>query len=765
VKHVNKGRLLIAEGKTAQAGVELRNAMRLKPKEAEPLYLAGRLGENEGNFQSAFQHYRRAVELDPAHKGALARLALFQLIGNNLDEAEASSRKIQALDPGYPTGLAVQGGILAARGKIAEAIALAEAASEKFPADTDIVSLLVGLYIGKSDGVSAQRVLARAIDAAPGEVRFRATQAFVSRRLGQWDAAEVQYREIVRLAPESRQHRLTLATFLSGRDRLDESEKVLRESVAADPKDEARVLSLAEFLSARRSPEVAIKELKGEIARAPKAYQLQNRLAALEFLSGRPEEGEKLLRNVIEQDSKGASAAQARAALLETLARAGRREDADKVIASALKRTAIDKDALLWRGRFALADQRPNEAITDARTVIRDNPDLAEAYELLVSAYRANGQADLGLVAMRDAVERFPLRSDLRLMLADQLVAGRLIDEARTAVDAAIRLDERGLRPLAAKFSLLAISNDWAGALAVAERMKVVAPQQATGHVRAAQAFVAQAKQALAVAELTRAVDRFPLDEEALTAWGELLLTQRQVDVVKARLLKLTQERPKFTLAHMLLGNVALARREFTAAETAYVETIRLAPDRPAGHMALTRAYAMQGKTPAAIETLEAGLKKIPDNPAMVVTLAQLQSSSGDTAKARTTLEAFVARNPANDLAVNNLAALISETETAPAQFEQAAKLAERFRNTDNPYFLDTLGRLQYQLGRFDDAVTLLQKAVKLAPDYPVIRFHLGMALFKAGDVKAAKAQLREALAGDSTFPGVAEARQVLKDS
>ena len=39
-RHVARGRTLIDEGRTAQAGVELRKAMRLKPGHAEPLFLA-----------------------------------------------------------------------------------------------------------------------------------------------------------------------------------------------------------------------------------------------------------------------------------------------------------------------------------------------------------------------------------------------------------------------------------------------------------------------------------------------------------------------------------------------------------------------------------------------------------------------------------------------------------------------------------------------------------------------------------------------------
>jgi len=126
------------------------------------------------------------------------------------------------------------------------------------------------------------------------------------------------------------------------------------------------------------------------------------------------------------------------------------------------------------------------------------------------------------------------------------------------------------------------------------------------------------------------------------------------------------------------------------------------------------------------------------------------------------TLQELHKLDPLNDIVANNLAALISDISTDPRQLAYAVSLVARFNDSTNPYFLDTLGWLHYQQGNYREAVPLLASAVKFAPGIPPIRYHLGMALLKTGDVKAAQVHFREAIAAKVEFSGVDEARRAL---
>ncbi|WP_164075922.1 tetratricopeptide repeat protein, partial [Stenotrophomonas maltophilia] len=48
-------------------------------------------------------------------------------------------------------------------------------------------------------------------------------------------------------------------------------------------------------------------------------------------------------------------------------------------------------------------------------------------------------------------------------------------------------------------------------------------------------------------------------------------------------------------------------------------------------------------------------------------------------------------------------------------------------------YIVDSLGWAYYRMGRFDDAVTELERAIELKPEDPVVNDHLGDAYWRVG--------------------------------
>ena len=49
-----------------------------------------------------------------------------------------------------------------------------------------------------------------------------------------------------------------------------------------------------------------------------------------------------------------------------------------------------------------------------------------------------------------------------------------------------------------------------------------------------------------------------------------------------------------------------------------------------------------------------------------------------------------------------------------------------------------------------------------MAPKVPAFQYHLGMALYKQGDMKSAKTHLQLAVDAKAEFPGLAEANAIL---
>jgi hypothetical protein len=67
------------------------------------------------------------------------------------------------------------------------------------------------------------------------------------------------------------------------------------------------------------------------------------------------------------------------------------------------------------------------------------------------------------------------------------------------------------------------------------------------------------------------------------------------------------------------------------------------------------------------------------------------------------------------DVIGNNLAHTIAEHQSDnPQQLEKARLIAERFINSENPYYLDTLAWVYYKQGNLAAAEPLLKKARSL---------------------------------------------------
>ena len=79
---------------------------------------------------------------------------------------------------------------------------------------------------------------------------------------------------------------------------------------------------------------------------------------------------------------------------------------------------------------------------------------------------------------------------------------------------------------------------------------------------------------------------------------------------------------------------------------------------------------------------------------------------------------------------------------------ERAAKA-----EPEDGYITDSLGWVLYRLGRYQDAVKPMLRAVELTPDDPVINDHLGDVLWMVGRKREAEFQWRHALSFGPACP------------
>jgi tetratricopeptide (TPR) repeat protein len=162
------------------------------------------------------------------------------------------------------------------------------------------------------------------------------------------------------------------------------------------------------------------------------------------------------------------------------------------------------------------------------------------------------------------------------------------------------------------------------------------------------------------------------------------------------------------------------------------------------------------------VKITELATRKFPNDRGMALVAAIAYDTQGDFDAAKASYEKILAKWPDDTVAANNLAALIADVWPKDAPLlDRARQLTEKFRGSDNPVLLDTLGWVLTRQGNYDDGAILLARATSLQPENQQMQFHYGMALKGKGLTAKAQAAFSEALAGNPEYRGQDEANQV----
>ncbi|HEX8501750.1 MAG TPA: tetratricopeptide repeat protein [Pyrinomonadaceae bacterium] len=128
-----------------------------------------------------------------------------------------------------------------------------------------------------------------------------------------------------------------------------------------------------------------------------------------------------------------------------------------------------------------------------------------------------------------------------------------------------------------------------------------------------------------------------------------------------------------------------------------------------------------------------------------LIMLSSAQERAGDTKGAEATLRDVLAKDADNPTALNNLGYFLTEHNE---RLEEALGMIERAVRAEpqNPSFLDSLGWVYFKLGKLKEAERYLSDAARRNPTSATIQEHLGDLFKKLGQQEKAQASWRRAL-------------------
>ena len=284
VAHNNLGFLLAQAGQLEEAVVHYEAALEADPGSSMALTNLGNARISQG-YQSGLQFLENAVEAAPENPVAWESLGRARLLFEDLAGAEEALRSALDIPDAGEASLVTLGAVVAAQGRLGEAIAILEAAVRRNPRAAGAWEQLGMVRLARKD-------------------------------LG---AAEEALRTAVRLDPQRFEARRQLATSLLALGETERAANELRQILdATDSPDVVVDLAIVELASG--NTESARTRLLDASQRADDDRVLFH-LGPAELAGGNAEEASRLFRQLIGTESRFATKAQEYLEAIDGLAR------------------------------------------------------------------------------------------------------------------------------------------------------------------------------------------------------------------------------------------------------------------------------------------------------------------------------------------------------------------------------------------------------------------------------------------------------------
>jgi tetratricopeptide (TPR) repeat protein len=457
---------------------------------------------------------------------------------------------------------------------------------------------------------------------------------------------------------------------------------------------------------------------------------------------------------------------------------------ADEVASAVLRAKPSSLPMLHMKARLALGKGDVKGSISFLETARAAAPGSIETERMLATLYAENGDTDKALASLEHCIQMEPDVSDLQVAYGEMLISAGRTDDAEKAFKAALAIDATDVSAVENLVDLYQSQQRKNDAIAVLEAYVNTPNASAQARLRLAQAYADAGRDADAIKLLEAARKDGVVSDDATLLLGRVYFEAGRFDDAKRVFLDLYKGKsgPSPELAR-ILGDLSLKTKDVAGARTYFDKAISLNPSDYRSYLALffaqsdkfTRdgvrikmsardaadllAHAADkapsgdvdaqfsiGMAYSSIDSLETAREHMaraaelePERQDILFNLASTDEKLHRYDEAEKTLVDLYRLAP-DDPAVCNFYGYLLAVENKDLDRAETLVKHALEKEPDNAYYIDSLGWVYYQRGDYANAVTQLERAVKIVKEDPTMLEHLG-------DAYSGLSRFKEALA------------------
>lgn len=745
--HLQRGKEFFEKGEYEKAKLELKSSNQTDQETAETYYYLALLDEKNQQYKAMKENLTRTIELAPTFTDARLKLGKVLLLFGEFDQGMEQAEFVLKDASQNLEALALKASILIRQKKQAEALVIIDDILKSHPDHSDALSLKALVYMEKEDFPKALEFISAAKKSDPNNIALDLFKIQMDAKTKNLDAVITDYQKLVESNPDNQEFKITLAKIYAQAGKVKEAEEVLRSLIDSKSNNVAAELLLLDFYQA-----TAQEKVEQQFLQFTEQHKEQPRmlLAFADWMIARKnfESAKKILNQVIKLEEDSNVGLSAQIILAKIAFDLKNTEEADRIVDQILNANPNYDDAKILKARMFLVKENYDEAIDLLTKVTWSKPDSDEAMLLLAQSLLVKGdtkQADKQFISALEAnpsnLQAFAYVYEKSLNAGDVRYAKEILGKALNR-----KPDNLGLLEKEGQINLL--EKDWETAKKTVQKIASVSDPLANNLAKflSGQILQGQGEYAKAAEIYKELLILFPENSDALGNLARCYESLNKRGDMIAFLNNLMVKNPQNVSAGILLSDLLVMNRDFDKASSLLSGLIKSNVKISSLYSSLANIKLAQNDLQSSVAIYQEGLKYNPDDIKLSLSLASLFKEQGDYVSAVKQYEAILEKNPKLDIAINNLAVVLADHYTDSKQLEKAEELAEKLKDSTQPYYKDTYAWILIKKGAVREGLNVLNELIAESPEVPVFRYHLAVAHQKNGNIGSAISELKQSL-------------------